>query len=186
MHHNSTSAGQSDQKRNINVSSGISDQEEGMPGEAGAEERAVRSKKTARRRQPATLQRWRSGHARASSPAAYMPTAMAQPFSMSIARCLTAFKTSGIIMQTPFDPNASATAATPQAPVQEGTAEDPKARWQQLIGPAKLRWSKLTEAELQKTQGIEHQLAVLVQGRYDIPRGDAYRQVRSFHETQKR
>jgi hypothetical protein len=94
-------------------------------------------------------------------------------------------------MQTPFDPNASPTAVTPLSAVSataihEAAVEDLKARWQQLIAPAKLRWSKLTEAELQKTQGIEHQLAVLVQGRYDIPRGDAYRQVRSFHETQKR
>lgn len=63
--------------------------------------------------------------------------------------------------------------------------DDPKAAWARLMGPAKLHWDKLTDAELLKTEGNEHRLATLVQQRYDIPRGDAYRQVKSFHEKQK-
>jgi uncharacterized protein YjbJ (UPF0337 family) len=63
--------------------------------------------------------------------------------------------------------------------------DDPKAKWARLLGPAKLQWDKLTDAELLKTEGNEHRLATLVQQRYDIPRGDAYRQVKSFHEKQK-
>ncbi len=63
--------------------------------------------------------------------------------------------------------------------------DDPKAKWKGQIGPAKLFWDKLTESELQKTEGNEHRLATLVQARYAIPRGDAYRQVKSFHEKQK-
>jgi len=91
-------------------------------------------------------------------------------------------------MQTPFDPASTAAQPAPAIPAvsaEISAANDAKIRWQQLIGPARLRWSKLSEADLLKTAGNEHQLAVLVQGRYDIPRGDAYRQVKSFHETQK-
>lgn len=91
-------------------------------------------------------------------------------------------------MHTPFDPNASVSA--PVAPATGPSSADIarkelQMRWQQLIGPAQLRWSKVTEAELHKTAGNEHQLAVLLQGRYRIPRGDAYRQVQSFHDSQK-
>lgn len=73
---------------------------------------------------------------------------------------------------------------TNQASQTVAVVDDPKTKWAQLIGPAKLFWGKLTEAELQKTEGNEHRLATLVQGRYDIPRGDAYRQVKSFHAKQ--
>lgn len=95
-------------------------------------------------------------------------------------------------MQTPFDSNAaiSVPSAAPSLPavvvsVADLARQDLQARWKQLVAPAQLRWSKLTEAELHKTAGNEHQLAVLVQGRYRIPRGDAYRQVQSFHDSQK-
>jgi hypothetical protein len=77
------------------------------------------------------------------------------------------------------------TAATASAAKGGDTVDDPKAKWTGQIGPAKLFWDKLTEAELQKTEGNEHRLATLVQARYAIPRGDAYRQVKSFHEKQK-
>jgi uncharacterized protein YjbJ (UPF0337 family) len=72
-----------------------------------------------------------------------------------------------------------------QPPPPAKVVEDPKAKWARLMGPAKLHWDKLTDAELLKTEGNEHRLATLVQQRYDIPRGDAYRQVKSFHEKQK-
>lgn len=91
-------------------------------------------------------------------------------------------------MPSPFDlqPNtATPAASTPAATTAITPAEAARTRWPQLIAAARLRWSKLSEADLLKTAGNEHQLAVLVQGRYDIPRGDAYRQVRSFHEAQK-
>jgi uncharacterized protein YjbJ (UPF0337 family) len=96
-------------------------------------------------------------------------------------------------MTTPDLTNATSSTAAPMVsvatialPLQGVDArQDNKEKWKLLIGAAKLRWSKLTVVELQKTEGIEHQLAVLVQGRYDIPRGDAYRQVKSFHEAQK-
>jgi hypothetical protein len=95
-------------------------------------------------------------------------------------------------MHTPYDSNASASApiAALSPPAVAATAadtarQDLQARWKQLVAPAQLRWSKLTEAELHKTAGNEHQLAVLLQGRYRIPRGDAYRQVQSFHASQK-
>jgi uncharacterized protein YjbJ (UPF0337 family) len=92
-----------------------------------------------------------------------------------------------LLMSSPFDPLASATpaASPPETTAEHTPAEAARARWPQLIAAARLRWGKLTEADLLKTAGNEHQLAVLVQGRYDIPRGDAYRQVRSFHEAQK-
>jgi hypothetical protein len=96
-------------------------------------------------------------------------------------------------MTTPIATNTPSSAATPSTSLPPSALplntldakQDNKEKWKLLIGPAKLRWSKLTVVELQKTEGIEHQLAVLVQGRYDIPRGDAYRQVKSFHEAQK-
>jgi hypothetical protein len=95
-------------------------------------------------------------------------------------------------MQTPFDSNVATPAplSAPSPPATVASAadlarQDLQARWKQLVAPAQLRWSKLTEAELHKTAGNEHQLAVLVQGRYRIPRGDAYRQVQSFHDSQK-
>lgn len=75
---------------------------------------------------------------------------------------------------------------TPDPALASPPATDPVRQWASLIGPAKLRWKKLTDAELLKTAGNEHQLAVLVQGRYDIPRGDAYRQVKSFHDSQNK
>jgi hypothetical protein len=77
------------------------------------------------------------------------------------------------------------TAAVASSAKGESAVDDPESKWQLLIGPAKLFWDKLTDAELQKTQGNEHRLATLVQARYAIPRGDAYRQVKSFHEKQK-
>lgn len=92
-------------------------------------------------------------------------------------------------------PNAAAVAAPVGAakgddevmsqPPPAKVVEDPKAKWARLMGPAKLHWDKLTDAELLKTEGNEHRLATLVQQRYDIPRGDAYRQVKGFHEKQK-
>lgn len=96
--------------------------------------------------------------------------------------------TSEITMNTPIDPNAPKAVVPPLQPaltVAAVASNEAKLRWPGLIGAAKLRWSKLTDAELHKTAGNEHQLAVLVQGRYDIPRGDAYRQVKSFHDSQK-
>jgi hypothetical protein len=91
-------------------------------------------------------------------------------------------------MPTPFDSIAAASAARPVLAETHAAAtpQDLLARWQLLIGAARLRWSKLTEAELHKTAGNDHQLAVLLQGRYRIPRGDAYRQVKGFHDDQKR
>ncbi len=65
------------------------------------------------------------------------------------------------------------------------TVTGTNAAWANLIGPANLHWEKLTPEELQKTEGNEHRLATLVQARYKIPRGDAYRQVKSFHAGQK-
>lgn len=76
-----------------------------------------------------------------------------------------------------------AASSAPKALIATVTGTD--APWANLIGPAKLHWEKLTPEELQKTEGNEHRLATLVQARYKIPRGDAYRQVKSFHAGQK-
>lgn len=54
--------------------------------------------------------------------------------------------------------------------------------WQESIGSAKETWSKLTEEELVKSEGNEHKLAGLVQGRYGLTRDEANRQAKEFIE----
>jgi uncharacterized protein YjbJ (UPF0337 family) len=57
-----------------------------------------------------------------------------------------------------------------------------ESNWQEQIGAAKTTWSKLTEEELIKSEGNEHKLAGLVQGRYGISRDEANKQVKGFIE----
>lgn len=55
-------------------------------------------------------------------------------------------------------------------------------KWQAQISSAKTTWSKLTEEELLNSDGHEHKLAGLIQGRYCITRDEANRQVKGFIE----
>lgn len=55
-------------------------------------------------------------------------------------------------------------------------------KWQEQIGTAKNTWSRLTEEELEKSEGKQHQLAGLVQGRYGLTRDEADKQVKDFIE----
>ena len=64
-------------------------------------------------------------------------------------------------------------------------ATDIAANWKQQIGAAKLAWNRLTEHELQKSEGHEHKLAFLVQERYFIGAEEARRRVRTFLEKQQ-
>lgn len=58
--------------------------------------------------------------------------------------------------------------------------EAPAANWPQQIDAAQATWSKLSEPELLRTEGVEHRLILLVQQRYAITRVRATRQVKSF------
>jgi hypothetical protein len=58
-------------------------------------------------------------------------------------------------------------------------------RWNQHLADARKTWSKLSEAELTRVQGVESKLSDLVQRRYDMTRADASRQVRGFFVQHK-
>ncbi|HWV14260.1 MAG TPA: hypothetical protein VN030_02430 [Cellvibrio sp.] len=55
-----------------------------------------------------------------------------------------------------------------------------KAKWQRQIGNAKILWGRLTEIELQDSEGRADKLAGLVQERYALSRMEAEKQVDAF------
>lgn len=59
-------------------------------------------------------------------------------------------------------------------------ADQLKAKWQRQIGNAKILWGRLTEIELQDSEGRADQLAGLVQERYALSRIEAEKQVDAF------
>ncbi len=60
---------------------------------------------------------------------------------------------------------------------------DIKAQWSKRISAAKLAWSKLSEAELLKSEGHEQKLATLVKERYSVSQEEADKQIKRFFET---
>jgi|GEM_PF-4375698 len=75
-------------------------------------------------------------------------------------------------------------AASPKAAVKTAmpttTAPKTKGKWGDQIKAAKHEWSKLSEAELLKSDGNSQQLTGLVQQRYAIDRHVAEKQVKAF------
>jgi uncharacterized protein YjbJ (UPF0337 family) len=57
--------------------------------------------------------------------------------------------------------------------------------WQKLAGLARIVWDELTLDELIKSGGDAQKLTTLIQQRYDMPRGDAEKQVMSFFERHR-
>ncbi len=53
-------------------------------------------------------------------------------------------------------------------------------QWKQLAGKVKARWGKLTNDDLQVTEGNEQYLAGKLQERYGIARDEAKKQVNDF------
>lgn len=64
--------------------------------------------------------------------------------------------------------------------LQSGDAIKVKGKWDLQIKAAKHEWSKLSEAELLKSDGNSQQLTGLVQQRYAIERQVAEKQVKAF------
>jgi hypothetical protein len=52
--------------------------------------------------------------------------------------------------------------------------------WSRRIGAAKIEWSRLSYAELEKTEGEIRHLADLIEQRYELSPLEARRQVRKF------
>ncbi len=57
---------------------------------------------------------------------------------------------------------------------------DAKPRWSSQVPAAKAYWSKITETELQNTEGIESKLTALIEWRYALTPDKAALQVRRF------
>ncbi|HYC76868.1 MAG TPA: CsbD family protein [Planctomycetota bacterium] len=53
-------------------------------------------------------------------------------------------------------------------------------KWKQAVGKAKQKWGKLTDDELDRSEGRAEQLAGLVQERYGKARAEAEKEVRTF------
>lgn len=53
-------------------------------------------------------------------------------------------------------------------------------QWKQLAGKVKARWGKLTNDDLQVTEGNEQYLAGKLQERYGVARDEAKKQVNDF------
>lgn len=64
-------------------------------------------------------------------------------------------------------------------------AEIIRKNWRQLAGLARIVWDELTLDELIKSEGDAEKLTNLVQQRYDMPHGDAEKQVLSFFERHR-
>lgn len=73
---------------------------------------------------------------------------------------------------------AAANQSNPSAAKPDGTQE----KWKKLSGAAKIKWGKLTEEELQKSDGQEKNLTGLVQRHYSLTQDVAAKQVREFFE----
>lgn len=56
-------------------------------------------------------------------------------------------------------------------------------KWHQIKGDLKTRWAKLTDDDLERTEGNFEYLVGLVQERYGMVREVAERQVREFGRT---
>ena len=57
--------------------------------------------------------------------------------------------------------------------------------WRQLAGLARIVWDELTLDELIKSEGDAQKLTTLIEQRYEMPRGDAEKQVMSFFERHR-
>lgn len=53
----------------------------------------------------------------------------------------------------------------------------------QKLAAAKLRWKKLTNNEILHSQGNTEKLTSLIENRYSTNRSDAYKQVKSFFNS---
>ena len=56
-------------------------------------------------------------------------------------------------------------------------------KWKQIKGPAKTRWGKLTDDDLNVIAGQRDQLVGRIQERYGIAKDDAQRQVEEWNRT---
>ena len=76
--------------------------------------------------------------------------------------------------------------AVQQGPQEEAvpTREKTTVEWHQLIGAARLMWSKVTEAELLASEGEEQKLTNIISSRYVLSRNTANTQVKKFLTTQ--
>ena len=98
-------------------------------------------------------------------------------------------------MSTTTTPTQSSNAKNPppktsQPPQQQQSKPQPqstifnaqtiKDNWKQLIGLAKKKWDKLTDAELTNAGGDEQKLSTLVKDRYGIKQDEANQQVKGF------
>lgn len=70
------------------------------------------------------------------------------------------------------------TSVKPAVPAAD--ASKVKGKWDSQVKAAKHEWSKLSEAELQKSAGNSQQLTGLIQQRYAIERHVAEKQVKAF------
>jgi hypothetical protein len=68
--------------------------------------------------------------------------------------------------------------------VQAVQSENTIVEWHQLIGAARLMWSKVTEAELLASEGEEQKLTNIISARYVLSRNTANTQVKKFLTTQ--
>jgi uncharacterized protein YjbJ (UPF0337 family) len=55
-----------------------------------------------------------------------------------------------------------------------------KGQWKQLAGKLRQKWGKLTDNDLQTTEGNSEYLAGRIQERYGIAKDEAQRQVKDF------
>ncbi|MBU2960432.1 CsbD family protein [Citreicella sp. C3M06] len=56
-------------------------------------------------------------------------------------------------------------------------------KWKQLKGDAQIQWGKLTDDDLDRTEGNREKLVGVIQERYGIAKDDAERQVDSFYNN---
>ena len=58
-----------------------------------------------------------------------------------------------------------------------------KGQWKQLAGKLKEKWGKLTDNDLERSDGSSEYLAGRLQERYGIARDEAKKQIREFEKS---